>query len=300
MQSAAWIVQNRPAMKRVILLNPRSGTALARETLDEALARAGCQADVVEAGGDVAAAARLAAERCDVLIASGGDGTVSTVAAAAVEADRVFGVIPSGTLNHFARDARIPADLDEALALILSGHTRLFDVGEINGRLFINNASIGAYPRMVWERNRARNAGLPRPLAMGFAVARTWAGLRSMAVRVSVDGAVFVRRTPFIFVGNSEYEVEGTSLGTRQTMTDGTLALYMAPKFGRSDAVMLPWRVLRGTLASHETFEAMTASTISVETARRRVSAALDGEVHVFSPPLKFSVRRQALKVLAP
>ena len=287
-------------MKRVIVLNPRSGTALERETLDEALARAGCEAEVIEAGADVAATARRAAAGCDVLIASGGDGTVSTVAAAAVEADRVFGVIPSGTLNHFARDARIPADLDEALALIQAGHTRLFDLGELNGHLFINNASVGAYPRMVWERNRARNAGLPRPLAMGFAVARTWAGLRSMTVRVSVDGTAFVRRTPFIFVGNSEYEIEGTSLGTRPTMTDGRLYLYMAPKFGRGDALMLPLRVLRGTLASHESFEVMTATTIAVETARRRVSVALDGEVRIFTPPLEFRVRRHALKVLAP
>ena len=287
-------------MKRVIVLNPRSGTALQRDTLDEALARAGCEAEVVEAGDDVAATARRAAQGCDVLIASGGDGTVSAVAAAAVEADRVFGVIPSGTLNHFARDARIPGELDEALALIQAGQTRLFDVGELNGHLFINNASIGAYPRMVWERNRARGLGLPRPLAMGFAVVRTWAGLRSMTVRLSVDGTAFVRRTPFIFVGNSEYQIEGTSIGTRPTMTDGRLALYMAPTFDRADALMLPLRVLRGTLASHETFEAMTASTIAVETARRRVSAALDGEVRIFTPPLQFSVRRQALKVIAP
>lgn len=287
-------------MRRAIVLNRRSGTALEPDRLGEALARTGCAATVVEVRGDLAEAAARAARDHDVLIASGGDGTVSTVAAAAVAADRIFGVIPSGTLNHFARDARIPADLDDALGVILAGHTRLFDVGDLNGHLFINNASVGAYPRMVWERNRARSFGLPRPLAMGFAVARTWAGLRSMAVRVSVDGTVFLRRTPFIFVGNSEYEVEGTSLGKRLTMTDGRLSLYMAPRFGRGDALLLPLRVLRGTLASHETFEAMTASTISLETARRRVSAALDGEVRVFQPPLRFTIRPKALKVLAP
>lgn len=288
------------AVKRVIVLNSRSGTALEREKLDEALARTGCGADVIEAGEDIGGVVRRAARDYDVLIASGGDGTVSTVAAAAVEGERVFGVIPSGTLNHFARDAGIPADLDEALAVILGGHTRLFDVGDVNGHLFLNNASMGAYPRMVWERNRARRFGLPRPIAMGFAVARTWMGLRSMAVRVSVDGTVFVRRTPFIFVGNSKYEVEGTKLGARLTMTDGDLSLYMAPRFGRADALLLPVRVLRRTLASHETFEAMTASAISVETARRRVSAALDGEVRVFQPPLRFTVRPKALTVLTP
>ena len=127
-------------------------------------------------------------------------------------------VLLRGAIAHGGRHRRLGCLVDgrdDALALIQAGHTRLFDVGELNGHLFINNASIGAYPRMVWERNRARNFGLPRPLAMGFAVARTWAGLRSMAVRVTVDGTVFVRRTPFIFVGNSEYEIEGTSLGTR-------------------------------------------------------------------------------------
>ena len=287
-------------MKRVIVLNPRSGTALERATLDEALARTGCEAEVVEAGDDVAATARRAAQGCDVLIASGGDGTVSTVAAAAVEADRVFGVIPSGTLNHFARDARIPGELDEALALIQAGHTRLFDVGELNGHLFINNASIGAYPRMVWERNRARGLGLPRPLAMGFAVMRTWAGLRSMTVRLSVDGTAFVRRTPFIFVGNSEYEVEGTDIGRRPVMTDGTLSLTLAPKFGRADALLLPARVILRTLERHERFETMTASTIVIQTARPRVSVALDGEVRVFDAPLTFTVRRGALTVVVP
>ncbi len=271
------------------------------ETLAGALARASFAADIVEVpaimGADVMAAM---AERYDVLVAAGGDGTVSTVAAAAIAAGRTFGVIPSGTLNHFARDAGIPADLDEAIAVLAAGRTRMMDVGDVNGRIFLNNASIGAYPRMVWERKRARSFGLPKPLAMAFAVARTWAGLRSLAVRLSVDGAVLVRRTPFIFVGNSEYEVVGTEVGNRPTMTDGTLSLYMAPHFGRADALLLPLRVLRKTLESHERFESMAASSISIETARRRVGVALDGEVRTLEPPLKFSVRPRTLRVLVP
>ncbi|MDQ3169203.1 MAG: sphingosine kinase [Acidobacteriota bacterium] len=287
-------------MTCAIVLNSKSGTAQDPEKLAAALARAAFQADVLDLQAMTGTGLERAAERYDVLVAAGGDGTVSTVAAAASAAGRTFGVIPSGTLNHFARDAGIPADLDDAIAIITRGRTRAMDVGDINGRIFVNNASIGAYPRMVWERNRARGLGLPRPIAMAFAVARTWSGLRSLAVRIVVDGQVLVRKTPFIFIGNSEYDVTGTDVGSRPTMTDGKLSLYMAPRFGRRDALLLPLRVLRDTLESHERFEAMTASTISIETARKQVGVARDGEVGTFAPPLQFSVRRHALKVLVP
>ena len=287
-------------MTCAIVVNSKSGTALDPEKLAAALARAAFQADVLDLQEMAGTGLERAAERYDVLVAAGGDGTVSTIAAAASAAGRTFGVIPSGTLNHFARDAGIPADLDEAIAVITRGRTRAMDVGDLNGRIFVNNASIGAYPRMVWERNRARGLGLPRPIAMGFAVARTWSGLRSLAVRIVVDGQVLVRKTPFIFIGNSEYDVTGTDVGSRPTMTDGKLSLYMAPRFGRRDALLMPVRVLRNTLESHERFEAMTASTISIETARKQVGVARDGEVGLFGPPLQFSVRRNALKVLVP
>ena len=241
-----------------------------------------------------------AAASYDVIVAAGGDGTVSTVAAAAARAGKTFGVIPSGTLNHFARDTGIPLELDRAVDVLAAGHTRLLDVGVVNDRVFINNASLGAYPRMVWERNRARRRGLPRPIAMTLAVARTWFDLRSLTVRLVVDGREMVRRTPFIFVGNSEYEVVGTEIGRRPTMTDGKLSLYMAPRFGRGDALLLPVHVLFKTLERHERFEALQAMSISIEPSQHRVSAALDGELHTFEAPLKFGVRREALRVILP
>jgi len=236
----------------------------------------------------------------DVVIAAGGDGTVSTVAAAAARHGRTFAVIPCGTLNHFARDAGIPTDLERAIEVIAEGHTRLLDIGVVNDRVFVNNASIGAYPRMVWERNRARRKGLPRPLALSLAVARTWFDLRSMTVRLDVDGRELVRRTPFIFVGNSEYEVTGTQIGRRPTMTDGKLSLYMAPKFGRGDALLLPVLVLFHRLESHERFESMNAMSIVVDTPGTRVAAALDGELYTLEAPLTFGIRRQSLRTIVP
>ena len=285
-----------------VVLNARSGGAPERDALARALDAAGIEAEILELpdGLDAPPPVARAASAGGVLVAAGGDGTVSAVAAMASAAGRPFGVIPCGTLNHFARDMKIPVALDEAIAVLAAGHTRVIDAGDVNGRLFINNASVGAYPRMVWERNRARRRGLPRPLAMTIAIARTWMSLRTDTVHVTVDGAAIVRRTPFIFVGNSEYEVEGTEIGQRPVMTDGTLSLTMAPKFGRSDALLLPVRVILRTLERHESFETMTASRIVVQTARPRVSVALDGEVRVFDAPLAFTVRRRALTVVAP
>ena len=287
-----------------VVRNGRAGGAPERDALVRALCAAGIDAEIVDVrdGLDARAAAGAAGVGSSggVLVAAGGDGTVSAVAAAASATGRPFGVIPCGTLNHFARDMQIPTALDEAIAVLAAGRTRVIDAGDVNGRLFINNASLGAYPRMVWERNRARRRGLPRPLAMAVAVARTWMALRTDIVRATVDGAAIVRRTPFIFVGNSEYEVEGTDIGRRPVMTDGTLSLTLAPKFGRADALLLPLRVILRTLERHESFETMRASTIVMQTARPRVSVALDGEVRVFDAPLTFTVRRGALTVVVP
>jgi diacylglycerol kinase family enzyme len=255
----------------------------------------GLEAHVIEPAHGVEAAVFERAADADLLVAAGGDGTVSAVAAAAARTGRPLGVIPCGTLNHF-----VPFDLRQAVEVLARGGTRAIDVGEVNGRLFINNASLGAYPRMVWERNRARRRGLPRPIAMGLAVARTWKGLRSDTVRMTVDGVALVRRTPFIFVGNSTYDVEGTTIGRRPVMTDGTLSLSLAPKFGRRDALLLPARVLARTLERHERFETRSAQLIVVRTHRPRVSVALDGEVRVFDAPLTFAVRRGALQVRVP
>ena len=240
------------------------------------------------------------AHGCDVLVAAGGDGTVSVVAAVAVDLGKELGVIPSGTLNHFARDAGIPTELDRAVGVLAAGHSRLLDVGTVNDLVFINNASIGVYPRMVWQRNRTRRKGWPRPLSVAVAVIRAWLELRPLALHVCTDGSELIRRSPFLFVGNSAYEVEGMNFGRRPHLTDGTLSVYVAPESGRLDVLTFPLRALGGALKAHEKFETWQASTISVNLARRRVAVALDGEIHTVDTPLCFTVRCNALRTIVP
>ena len=139
------------------------------------MARAGLPARLRSvAGSELQAAADRAGGTSDIVVAAGGDGTVSTVAAAAVRHDVALGVLPLGTLNHFARDAGVPLDLDRAVEALARRETTMVDVGEVNGRLFVNNASLGAYPALVWEREIERRRG--RGKWAGFAVGawRTW------------------------------------------------------------------------------------------------------------------------------
>ena len=81
------------------------------------------------------------------VVAAGGDGTINAVAAAIVDADKALGVLPFGTMNHFAKDLNIPLDFDGAIETIVAGHVTRVDVGDVNGRIFVNNSSLGLYPR---------------------------------------------------------------------------------------------------------------------------------------------------------
>jgi diacylglycerol kinase family enzyme len=239
------------------------------------------------------------AGKYEVLAAAGGDGTVSTVASAALAGGRTLGVLPVGTLNHFARDTGIPTDLQDAVAVLGGGHTTLVDVGLANDSVFLNNASLGAYPRMVLERTRARESGWPRPIASAKAIGATWLELRNTRFRIRVDGREMVRRSPLVVIGNGEYEVEGLRVGARRTVSDAALSLYVAPRTTRRDALMLPCRVLLGRLKQDPDFEILQASSIVVDLGRP-VTIALDGEVTMMQNPVEFRVKPRALKVLVP
>lgn len=288
-----------------VIINEQSGKAARRDTGEEiqslfAATGVPVRLERVRHGGDLAARARQAAGRSDVLVAAGGDGTIGAVAGVIVETNGTLGVLPMGTLNHFAKDAGIPVDLQAAVETIVAGHARDVDVGDLNGRIFANNASIGIYPRMVWERNAERRHGRGKWTAFAIAMARAWRSYRMLAARLSVDGQPHVFRTPFIFVGNNEYKVEGFELGARAALDRGVLSVFVAPECGRFEILALPLRALAGRLTADAKFERFLAEEVAIELPRHRVSVAFDGEVAIMRPPLHFRVRRAALHVIVP
>ncbi len=251
-------------------------------------------------GGDLPARARQAVARGDLVVAAGGDGTVNAVATAAVGANATFGVLPTGTLNHFAKDIGMPADLADAVRAILGGRVRRLDAGEVNGRLFINNSSIGIYPRMVWEREAERRRGMQKRTAFGLAMLRTWRQYRTFTGRLVVDGDPHTVRTPFIFVGNNEYVLEGLRLGARAALDAGHLSVIVAPDCGRFEILALPLRALAGRLKTAADVATYPAREVVVELRRSQVGVALDGEVTMMRPPLRYRIRPRVLRTIVP
>lgn len=169
-----------------------------------------------------------------IVVACGGDGTVSAVASCLVDSDVAMGVVPMGTLNHFAKDLGIPLGEDEAIANIGNGRLTEVDVGEVNGRTFINNSSLGLYPDIVREREkRQRRLGRGKWRALleaSIAAARRYP---VVSVHIEIEGSVHERRTPFVFVGNNRYTMEGFEIGARRAIDRGELALYVTQRTGR-------------------------------------------------------------------
>ena len=285
-----------------VIVNRSSGSAAAKvEEVRAALASAHVNAEIVEvSGAGIADAATHAAQAGRAIVAAGGDGTASTVAGVAVRSGATFGVIALGTLNHFARDAGIPLAVDEAVATIAAGRTRALDVGVMNEVAFLNNASLGLYPWLVWEREQEQSRGRRKFIAFAIAVARTWRRYPTVGVQMVVDDVTLVRRTPFVFIGNGEYSAEGMSLGTRASLNNGRLSVYLAPGVGREEFLRLPIRALRGQLRNDVKFESFRACDITIATAAARIDVALDGELKTTDTPLRLSVRRGALTTLVP
>jgi diacylglycerol kinase family enzyme len=288
-----------------VIINERSGKAARADAggeIQAIFAKAGAQVRIerVHDPGDLPARARQAASRGDLLVAAGGDGTVGAVAGVAVASRSVLGVLPTGTLNHFAKDLRLPPDLEGAVATIVAGRTRDVDVGEVNGRIFVNNSSLGIYPRMLWERRAEQRRGRGKWTAFTIAMIRTWRAYRTVVVRLAIDGVEHAARTPFVFVGNNEYKVDGFEIGGRSALTAGRLSVFVAPEVGRFEILTLPIRALAKRLSAAAPLEGFLTESLSVSLSRHRVSIAFDGEVCIMRPPLRYCVRPGALRVVVP
>ena len=290
------------------IYNPRSGSghrpALLRASV-ERLRAAGhevreylCDSD---RDGDPSQAAEAAVrDACGVLVACGGDGTVNAVARVAKTHHLVLGVLPFGTLNHFAKDLGIHGTA-HAEQVLLAGHIREIDAGLVNGRLFLNNAGIGIYPMMVLERERVQKAGIPKWPAFVAACVKIVLKMPFRRLCIKADGVRLARTTPFLFVGNNVYSIEGKSLGRRACLDAGVLGVCTARHVGPAGLFRFALRALMGTLRQDRDFTALTTTKLTVERKRRRaLHVSRDGEVCRMRLPLEFSTVPRAIQVLAP
>jgi diacylglycerol kinase family enzyme len=290
-----------------VILNPSAGSVQAHPQLDievrDLFRAAGRDAEIIvmRPGQSPTDAARHASARASVVVAGGGDGTVSSVVAGILDSPATLGVLPLGTLNHFAKDLHIPLGLREAVTVVAAGYVGQVDIGRVNDRVFINNSSLGIYPTIVEEREMLRRQGHRKWPAMAIATVRVLRSDAGLTVTIDVDGQARTWRTPFVFIGNNRYEIEGRRIGGRTRLDEGQLFVYLAPRARTRDLPVLLAKALIGRASQSDAFEIVPASDVTIHTRRdRSTRVASDGELATMKTPLRYRACRGALRVMLP
>lgn len=285
-----------------VLINRSGGTAASlgdklEQTVRDAFAATGREVllELLDARDMAEAIRRHGAQ--PVIAVGGGDGTLGNAAEVLRGMGSALAVLPLGTRNHLARALGVPLDLVQAAQVAATGERRRIDLGRAGKRIFVNNASIGLYPRLVRERDRHK---LPKWLGT---IPAAWQVLRTMRAHryaLSVDGERRVVRTPLLFIGNNRYSLEPGSLGERESLDDGALSLCAVRAEGLLQLIWLAFKVLVGLASADQDFEDLAeAASITIE-GEGEIGVALDGEVRRMTLPLHLDILPAGLGVVAP
>lgn len=301
-----------------IALNAGSGhseTEERRATIESVLRAAGRQfqltiIDQPDTIDQIAAQlAKQASAAGGVLVAAGGDGTINAVARQAIAHGCAFGVLPQGTFNYFGRTHGIPEDLSEAVHALLAARLHPVQVGMVNQRVFLVNASVGLYPTMLEERELDKKQfGRSRVVAALSAIKTILTPHRRLRLVLEIDGKLQRLRTATFFVGNNRLQMEQVGmLPLSAAVEDGRLAA-VAPRT-RGKLGML-WLMLQGALgrlghmdqADQLASFSFTRMQVKIRTLsrRRKVKVATDGEVTLMDNPVEFHVMEEQLLLLKP
>jgi len=298
-------------MKAVVLLNEGAGTlagldvADAQQQIARGFADAGAQADVrfVEPKylRPIAQEAARGSD-FDVIFAGGGDGTINTIANVVADSTKTFGVLPLGTHNHFAKDLKIPLDLDEAIVALVQGRTIELPVAEVNGHVFLNFSAIGLHPEIVIDREAQRDeTGRGKWPAMAVAMMRKLKSPTIHKLTLSARGHTIARRTPSIIVCNNPHQMEVFGVKEASIPERGLLNVYIATRSKRRTLVWLMFRAAAGAIDENtKHFEAMALPELRIDAKRSALPVSVDGEIIDLATPLVYRVREKPMKVIVP
>jgi diacylglycerol kinase family enzyme len=247
----------------------------------------------------------LVASGADILVAAGGDGTVNAVASALAHQPAALGVIPAGTLNHFARDLHIPLDPQQAAHALAGGGTIQVDLGEVNGRVFVNNSVLGLFPnyrftKEAWERRGFGNTFIRRLIAKAAGLLRVFWRLPHLSLTVETEKGTHHLSTPFVLVGNNEHRMEGLAPGRRETLSDGSLWVYAMRPCTRWGLLKMLAGLILGRVSRSSVFHVLRSSRVRIDSKPRRIGVGLDGELVRMVSPLEYRSLPGALRVITP
>jgi diacylglycerol kinase family enzyme len=275
-----------------------------RRAIEEAFAGHAGRVEIrlVTRGAEIEATARGALDDgFGVIVAGGGDGTIAAVASVLAGSDRVMGVLPLGTFNYFARSLGLPEDLDEAAAVITAGRTRAVDIGTVNDRVFLNNASLGAYPAILEQRERIyQRWGRSRLIAYWSVLVTLLGFRRPLRLDLTADGVRRTVRTPLLFVAKNGHQLDQIGLDGGECIRAGQFAVFVAHDTGRLGLMRHAFRLAFGLSERKVDFELICCETLTAVTARPRRLVARDGERESLPSPFTFRLRRRALRVCVP
>lgn len=246
-------------------------------------------------------AVQSAVEDRGVVIAAGGDGTIRGVAQEAAHRDVTFAVVGIGTFNFFARGHRIPEDPEAALRLALTGRTRAVRLGEVNGHVFLINASLGRYAKSIREREQnTKIFGRRRIVAVLSTLRSLLRRDRLLHARLIVDGKPHVERTPMIFVGNNALQLRDLAFDVSRCMRRDLLAVVTMKPVGSLEMLHIFWRGITKTIEREENVESYCAAELEIETRRQSMDVALDGEIFHLRSPFRITALPAALRMVVP
>lgn len=241
------------------------------------------------------------AHELGVIVAAGGDGTLNAVAAKLMKTEIPMGILPLGTFNYVARLLNIPLDLLKAADVIATGKMREVHVAQINDHIYLNNASLGLYPLFIQKRE-LYNQRFGR-----FALNAYTSGLdvlirdrKELKLEVEVDGKKYPVKTPLIFFGNNQLQLAEMNLRIAESAKKGKVAGLVVAKSDKRTLFKILWQLIKGNLDKAPDVYSFSADEVKIYSKRKKLTVALDGEIVEIQPPLKISVRKNALKIMVP
>lgn len=294
-------------MARVINVLLNAGSGSTGDTTRDEIVRLFRSHDVdahvfeLKGGRDAEKLAKeAAADDCDTVVAAGGDGTVSLMAAEAFRTKKTLGVLPLGTLNNFSKDIGIEPTLEGAIATVAAGDVARLDIAEVNGQTFINNSSIGLYPRIVHDREKQQRLGRGKWFAAFWAALKVVRFSHFLRVRLVVDDKEFSGKTPFVFVGNNRYDMDLYNIGRRPRIDEGKLSVYFLRRGGRWGVIVMLLKTVTGRLMQWTDFEEVSCREITIISRKKYLPVAFDGEVKVMKTPLTYRTNPGEFRVIVP
>jgi diacylglycerol kinase family enzyme len=241
------------------------------------------------------------AQASGAIVVAGGDGTINAVASACVEANQPLGLVPAGTFNYVARNLGVPTEVSQAVSVVVSGRVRHVDIGEINGRIFLNNTGFGLYARMLERREHdKRRFGRSRVVAFVSGMRCLLSSHPLYAIELVADGHTERRLTTTLFFGCNALQLEHFNVAAAECLRQQKLAVLLLKLRSRWEVTVAACAALAGRLDAVGTTDAFCASHLRVQTRRRVSKVVIDGEIILLRPPLDVTLRPGALQVFAP